>query len=62
MAIDIHDVIHVFWYGCGMGTNSIKDKMTQQLMDTSKDVLYDIFLDLPNEFDASDRDSCPEIV
>ena len=45
-----------------MGTNSIKDKMTQQLMDTSKDVLYDIFLDLPNEFDASDRDSYPEIV
>ena len=27
-----------------------------------KDVLYDIFLDLPKEFYASDRDSCLELI
>ena len=45
-----------------MGANSIKANRIQQLMDMRKDVLHDIFLDLPKEFDASDRDSFLEIL
>ena len=45
-----------------MRTNYTKAKLIQQLMDTRNDVLYDIFLNLQKEFDASDRDSSLEII
>ena len=62
VAIELHDVLEVLWDGRVVGTNSIEANLIQQLMYLSKDFLYDIFLDLPNQFYASDRDSCLEIL
>ena len=45
-----------------MGTNFIEANLIQQLMDMRKDVLHDIFLELPKEFDALDIDNCLEII
>ena len=58
--IKLHDVIHGFWDGRGVGTNYIEAKLILHLMDMRKDVLYDIFMDPPKEFDASYRNSCIE--
>ena len=62
VAIELHDVLHILWYGREVGTNSIEAKLIQQLMNMRKNAIYDILLDLPKEFDASDRDSCLEIL
>ena len=45
-----------------MGTNPIEEKLIQQLLYMREYVLYDIFLDLPKECDASDMDSYLEII
>ena len=46
LAIQFHDVIHVFKAGHRMGTSSLKAKMLQQFTATREAVLYEISLDL----------------
>ena len=48
--IELHDVLHGLWDSRGVGNNSIKAKLVQQMMEMRKDVLCGIFLDLPKEF------------
>ena len=32
ISIDVHDVLHGFWAGCGTGTIYLEDKLIHQIM------------------------------
>ena len=45
-----------------MGTETLEDKLIQQLADLREEVLYVIFLDLQKAYDALDRYRCLDIM
>ena len=55
-SITFSNVLHGFRLGCGTGTNSLKFKILHQLMNTRREVLYVIFLDLHKAYEAFDKD------
>ena len=57
-SITIHNILHGFRAGRGMGTASLEAKMLQQLVAMRQEVLYAIFLDLHKVYDALDRYRC----
>ena len=61
-SITIHDFLHGFWAGRGIGTATLKAKLLHQLAALREEVLYVIFLDLHKEYDALDRSRCLEIL
>ena len=61
-SITYHNFLHVFREGRGTGTATLKAKLLQQFADLRGEVLYVIFLDLPNAYDALDRSRCLEIL
>ena len=54
-SITFHDFLHRFRAGCGTGTTILEAKLLQQLAALREEVLYVIFLDLQNAYDALDR-------
>ena len=61
-SITYHDFLHRFRAGCGTGTPTIKAKLLQQLAALREEVLYVIFLDLHNVYNALYRYICLEIL
>ena len=57
-SITFHDVLHGFRAGSGTGTATLEAKLLQQLADMREEVLYVIFLDLTEAYDALDRSRC----
>ena len=58
----LHDFLHIFRAGCGTGTATLEAKLLQQLAALREEVLYVIFLDLHQVYDALDRSRCLEIL
>ena len=54
-SINYHDFLHGFWAGCGTGTATLEAKLLHQLAALREEVLYVIFLDLNEAYDALDR-------
>ena len=46
VAVQFHDVLHVFLLGRGTGTASLEAKLLQQMMEMREEFLYGAFLDL----------------
>ena len=61
-SITYHDLLHVFWAGCGTGTATLEAKLLHPLAFLRKEVMYVIFLDLHKAYDALDRSICIEIL
>ena len=57
-----HDVLHSLWAGRGMGTDSLKIKLLQQLMEMREEVLYKVSLDLCKACDALNWQQCLNII
>ena len=60
--LQLHDALHGLWEGRGTGTATLEAKMLQQLAAMREEVLYVIFLDLTNAYDALDRSRSLEIL
>ena len=58
VVIQFHDTLHRFHTARGAGTASLKAKLLLQLMTMREEVLYDIYLDLHQAYDALDRNIC----
>ena len=54
-AITYHDALHGFREGRGTGTATLEAKLLQQLAAMWEEILYVIFLDLTQAYDALDR-------
>ena len=61
-SITYHDGLHGFRAGRGTGTATLEAKLLQQLAALRDKVLYVIFLDLTNAYDALDRSRCLDIL
>ena len=61
-AIVIHNTLHRFLVGSGMGTASLKAKLIQHMTSIREEVLYQIFLELYKAYDDLDREICLEIL
>ena len=61
-SIAFHDVLHIFWEGCGTGNASLKEKIIQKLTSMREEVLYVIFLYLHKVYDALESDKCLDIL
>ena len=62
MSVRFHNNLHGLRVGRGTGTASLKAKMLHQITAMSKEVLYEVFLDLKKAYDALDRYRCLEIL
>ena len=60
--LQLHDALHGFREGRSTGTATLEAKLLQQLAAMREEVLYVIFLDLTNAYDALDRSSSLEIL
>ena len=60
--IKLHDALHRFWEGHGIGMATLEAKLLQQLAAMREKVLYVIFLDLTKAYDALDRSRSLEIL
>ena len=61
-SITYHDAPHGFRAVRGTGTAALEAKLLQQLADLREEVLYVIFLDLTQAYDALDRSKCLDIL
>ena len=61
-SITFHNFLHGFWAGRGTCTAILESKLIQQLAALREEVLYVIFLDLHEVYDALDRSRCLEIL
>ena len=61
-AIKLHDVLHGFQAGQGKGTAALGANMIQQIMAMREAVLFEVFLDLHNAYDALDWDRFLDIL
>ena len=52
--IKLHNVLHGFRAGRGMGTSEIEAKLLQQISSMREAVLFGVFLDLQKAHDALD--------
>ena len=57
-AIKYQNELHGFRAGRGTGNAALEDKNIQQLMDMREAVLFKVFLDLQNPYNALYQDSC----
>ena len=60
--IQCYDTLHGFRTGKGARNASLEAKLIQYHMGTREEVLYEIFLDIHNYYDALDRDCCLDIL
>ena len=56
--ITLHDVLHRFGVGCGLGNAAIEANLLQQLTAMREEVLFEVFLDLQKSCVTLDRDRC----
>ena len=56
-SLQMHDVLHEFRAGTGMGTAILDLKLDQDIAIIDQDPLFLVFLDLRNSYDTVDRDS-----
>ena len=56
--IELHDVLHGFWMGQGVGTADLEATLLQQISAMREAVLFKILLDLQKAYDDLDRDRC----
>ena len=61
-AIKFHDVLHRFWADCGTGTDTLEDKLIQNITATRESVLFKVLLELQKAYDAVDQDRCLDII
>ena len=57
-AINLHDVLHGFQYGSGMGSASLEAKLLKQLTAMREEPLYAIFMYLDKVYSTLDMDRC----
>ena len=55
-SITFHDILHGFRAGCVTGTVTLEAKLLHQLVATREEVLYVIFLNLHEVYDALGMD------
>ena len=60
--ITLHDVLHRFGVGYGLGNAVIEANLLQQLTAMREEVLFEVFLDLQKAYDALDWDRCLVII
>ena len=53
-SIKVHDKLHRFWEGRGMGTVAIEAKLLQRLTSMREVVLFKVLLDLQKSYDSLD--------
>ena len=61
-SITFHDFLHGFREGRGTGTSNLEAKLLQKLEALRDKVLYMIFQDLHNAYDALDMSRCLDIL
>ena len=54
-AISLHDMLHGFWAGRGIGTSTLEAKLLQELTAMRGGVLFEVFLDLRKAYNTLDR-------
>ena len=60
--ITVYDILHGFLAGQGTGIATLEAKLLQKLAAMRQGLLYVIFLDLHNAYDALYRDICLDIL
>ena len=55
-AITYHDALHGFRVGRVTGTAAVKAKLLQQTMTVREAVIFEVFLDLHNSYNALDQE------
>ena len=60
--VDFHDMLHRFRVGRGKGNASLKVKLLQHMMAMGEEVLYEVFLEFQNSYDALDLERCMDIL
>ena len=58
----IHDALHGFRLGRGMGTETLEAKLAQQLAGIAHKPLFQVFLDVRKAYDSLDRERCLEFL
>ena len=57
-SVDLHDTLHSFRAGRGMGTATLEANLEQQLEGITHDPLFQVFLDVRKEYDSLDSRRC----
>ena len=58
----MHDALHGFRIGRGIGTVTMEEKLTQQLVGLVHETLFQVFIDVRKSYDSLDRGICMEIL
>ena len=61
-SVTLHDALHGFRAGRGMGTATLESKLAYQLVDIVHELLFQVFLDVRKAYDSLDRGRCMEIL
>ena len=61
-SIQLHDTLHGFCAGRGTDTDTLEEKLLQQLINMRDMVLHSVFHGLIKVYDAIDRDVCLDIL
>ena len=61
-SVILHDALHGFWEGRGMGTGTLEANLAQQLAGLAHKPLFRMFLDDRKACDSLDRERCMEIL
>ena len=60
--VTLHDVLHGFRAGRGIGTATLEEKLAHQLEGIAHEPLFQVFLDVREVYDSLDRARCMEIL
>ena len=56
--MDLHDALHGFRAGWGMGMGSLEANLAQQFVEIAHEPLFQVFLDVCKAYDSLDRGRC----
>ena len=61
-SVTLHDALHGFRVGRGMGTETLEVNLANHLAGLAHGPLFQVFLDVQKAYDSLDRDQCMEIL
>ena len=61
-SMSLHDALHGFRAGRGVGTATLEAELAQQLAGISRKSLFQVFLDVQKAYNPLDRGRCMEIL
>ena len=58
----IHDALHGFKEGRGVGTAALEANLAQQMVGITHKPLFQVLLDVQKSYESLDRERCPELL